>query len=293
MIKYLQNKDINYQKWDECIQYSVNTRIYAYTWWLDSVCEHWDGLVYGDYEAVMPLPWKQKYLLKYIYQPPFTQQLGIFSTNSSHFQKVQAYISAIPKVFVSIDTTFNDANIIENNKYATTRRNQVLKLATYYDEICHKYDKRLKEILKKYSNNYEFDIIYHLSIIDNVKFINKFYTSINLYLKNDDYARLTTLMTTLEAKNIYHNISYMKNNEIIGSQTYFVHNHRIYLSVGGCMNEYKQYHIMHCMYDMIIKQFHDKSLLDFEGSEIEGVHFFNSRFGALDTYYTHYRRGIW
>jgi hypothetical protein len=47
-------------KYDTCMAQSLNSRIYAFSWYLDAVADHWDVLVYGDYEAVMPLPWRQK-----------------------------------------------------------------------------------------------------------------------------------------------------------------------------------------------------------------------------------------
>ena len=79
MIHYLKRKDIDIVKYNTCIEASINTRIYAYSWYLDIVATNWDILVLNDYEAVMPLPWRQKYFIKYMYPPAWTQQLGVFS----------------------------------------------------------------------------------------------------------------------------------------------------------------------------------------------------------------------
>ncbi len=78
VIKYLKHKDIDKNKWDECINEAPNGLIYGMSWYLDRVCPGWDALVSDDYEAVMPLPWKQKMGLKYVYHPLFAQQLGVF-----------------------------------------------------------------------------------------------------------------------------------------------------------------------------------------------------------------------
>ena len=80
MIQYLKNKEIDFKKYDACIEAAINSRIYAYSWYLNIVADNWDALVLNDYEAVMPLPWRQKYFIKYIYPPAWTQQLGVFSS---------------------------------------------------------------------------------------------------------------------------------------------------------------------------------------------------------------------
>ena len=64
MIKFVQHKNVDTDKWDECIKKSVNSLPYAFSWYLDIVVEHWDALVLNDYEAVFPLPSKQKISIK-------------------------------------------------------------------------------------------------------------------------------------------------------------------------------------------------------------------------------------
>lgn len=71
MIHCIKRKDLDIDKYDACIAASVQFRIYAFSWYLDAVSENWEVLILNDYEAVMPLPWKQKYFLKYITQPFF------------------------------------------------------------------------------------------------------------------------------------------------------------------------------------------------------------------------------
>ena len=58
-IQYLQRQKINISKWDRCITMSGNGLIYGYSWWLDEMAENWDALVLNDYEAIMPLIWRE------------------------------------------------------------------------------------------------------------------------------------------------------------------------------------------------------------------------------------------
>ena len=73
MIRYIRRKEIDIAKYDACIETAINARIYAYSWYLDIVADNWDILVLNDYEAVMPLPWRSKYFIKYVYPPAWTQ----------------------------------------------------------------------------------------------------------------------------------------------------------------------------------------------------------------------------
>ena len=77
-ISYLQQVNIDKQKWDRCIETATNGLIYAFSFYLDAMSENWDALIMNDYEAVMPLTWNKKYGIYYLRLPAFTQQSGIF-----------------------------------------------------------------------------------------------------------------------------------------------------------------------------------------------------------------------
>ena len=56
--QYIKNNYINRNKWNECVSKSINSRVYGLSWYLDIVCKNWDGIVFGDYEAVFPVVFK-------------------------------------------------------------------------------------------------------------------------------------------------------------------------------------------------------------------------------------------
>jgi hypothetical protein len=82
-LKFLERKEIDNQKWDFCIQNCINPLPYALSWYLDAVTGgRWAAIVGIEnqtYVAVMPLPWAKKMFIRYLKQPLFCQQLGIFS----------------------------------------------------------------------------------------------------------------------------------------------------------------------------------------------------------------------
>jgi hypothetical protein len=82
MFRHVRHAEIDRSQWDALITEAPNGLIYALSWYLDSVSPGWEGLVkeeQGRYVAVLPLPVRRKFGLRYLQQPLFAQQLGLFS----------------------------------------------------------------------------------------------------------------------------------------------------------------------------------------------------------------------
>ena len=60
MISYQTHLELDFDKWDTCIAQAEHSLIYGFSWYLDAICDDWDGLVMNDYEAVFPLPKRKK-----------------------------------------------------------------------------------------------------------------------------------------------------------------------------------------------------------------------------------------
>ncbi|HTN35494.1 MAG TPA: hypothetical protein VL053_00380, partial [Arachidicoccus sp.] len=77
-IHYLTRSDLNVNQWDSLVRDSANGRAYALSFYLDTMTGgNWNAVVLGDYEAILPLPFRKKWGLKLIANPAFSQQLGI------------------------------------------------------------------------------------------------------------------------------------------------------------------------------------------------------------------------
>ena len=55
MIQYISREKLNVKKYNDCIKSALNSRVCAFSWYLDIVAGNWDVLILNDYEAVMPL----------------------------------------------------------------------------------------------------------------------------------------------------------------------------------------------------------------------------------------------
>src|SRR5579875_594423 len=109
-IHYIRNNAIDKTLWNQCIDNAGNGLIYAYSIYLDCMADNWDALVFNNYEAVMPLPWRKKFGIYYLYQPFFVAQLGLFGNNITA-ELLEKFLNAIPSKYPYWDLSFNHKNL--------------------------------------------------------------------------------------------------------------------------------------------------------------------------------------
>lgn len=102
---YLHRQDIDDDKWNRCIQHARFSCIYAYSWYLDAVVDHWSAFVIEDkeeYYTVMPLPFQYKYRFKVLFQPFYCHYLGIFSQSEIAIEDLEDFLQLLSKQFAYI-----------------------------------------------------------------------------------------------------------------------------------------------------------------------------------------------
>ena len=153
MIHYLPHTSIDVQKWDACIANSQNRLPYALSWWLDAVSPEWDALVHDDYLAVMPLTHGFKFGISYLYQPYFTQQLGIFSPSSVSPATISEFISSIPLKYKYVQIQLNSGNNLQHTDLTfSTRKNFILDLTLSALELSSNYHRNCRRNIQKAIN---------------------------------------------------------------------------------------------------------------------------------------------
>ncbi len=284
MIYYLKRNQLDITKYNACIKHAINARIYAYSWYLDCVADNWDVLVLNDYEAVMPLPWRQKFFIKYIYPPAWTQQLGVFSPSQISKEEVLDFINAIPKKFKKITIQFNAENKFQH-KNLTKRVNYVLPLNASFEEIYNRFRKDRKARIKE-GEKYKFRI----GAINNgpeelIRISKKDYSFLNI--PQHHYSVLKKLFKTLSTTNNCFVISALDcKNEVLGGVLFLKDDNRItYLFSVACQQGKKQQVISAIIYNVIKKHADSNYILDFEGSMVTGIADFYKSFGStLESY---------
>lgn len=280
-ISYLQHKNIDKIKWDECIDKAANGLIYAYSFYLDNMSENWDALVSNDYEMVMPLTWKKKYTIYYLYQPFFTASLGVFGNNLSA-ETVKIFLENIPSKFKYWDFYLNRGNLFSIPEFPMYERsNYVLSLSENYEVIKTNYaSSHLRNIKKaaQYGNTLKKEVDIESVIILSKEQAKKFSK-----IEEKNYSDFIRLFNFLHGKKqaITYGV-FSSQNRLVASCAYFFSNKRAYYILVGNHPDGKTLGASHLLIDAFIKEHAEQDLiLDFEGSNISSLAFFYKSFGAV------------
>lgn len=290
-IQYLQRQKINILKWDRCITTSGNGLVYGYSWWLDEMAENWDALVLNDYEAVMPLTWREKYAFKYLYQPPFTACLGVFG-NTDHHGIIPDFLQSIPSQFRFWEIDLNETNKeINNNRHffqSSSRINQMLSLAKSRDEIREGYSRLARRSLARAAAA-KLRIKRDIPVQDVVELYRSEYEQRHKNIKAGDY--LSLIKACIQASEKGYMKSYLAlspEEEPVAFYCVLQGSKFVYSLIGGSTAAGKESGAFYLLTDAAITdQAGSNRGFRFEGSDIPGIAFFNQQFGALPVSYLH------
>ncbi len=285
--QYLSNQNIDRRKWDECIARSFNGIVYAYSWYLDIVSPGWDALVKDDYKSVMPLTCRKKYSVRYLYQPFFTQQLGVFSAEKSDADLVQQFLKAIPKQFQFVEINLNTFNNFSLQNFSIkSNLTHELDLIESYENIAKNYSDNLKRNLKKAGNN-KLQIVLSNELESVVKLFRENRGAEISKLKEHDYKVLIQLMNQAIQRGkaqILHVIN--EHNELCAGAFFIESNNKVIFLFSGLSEEGKNVNAMPFLIDSFIRNNSGKnSTLDFEGSNDVNLARFYKSFGSKECVY--------
>ncbi len=291
MVRYLSHAEIDQAKWDLCIEQAPNGLVYAYSWYLNIASPNWEALILDDYLAVMPLTAHRKYFIHYLSQPYFTQQLGVFAKHGLSQDLLQNFLLAIPKKFKFIDIQLNEQNQVLHPKLKLRkRRNYVLDLAKSYEKIAKEYSTQNKRNLKK-AKKFELQI-QSIGISETILFYKLHKAVSTKGVKESDYERLQQLMDkATEQQKILCKGVFDKSGELLAAGAFLAHKNRIIFLLGNGSELGREKGAMTYLMDNIIFLFAEhRMVLDFEGSEIEGIARFFKSFGAEKRNYYRFKR---
>lgn len=281
-IQHLKRRQLNTEKWDACISRAGNGLIYGYSFYLDAMADDWDALVLNDYEAVMPLPWRKKWGIAYLYQPFLTAQLGVFG-NQMSAEKTAAFMNAVPRSFRYWDFPLNHQNRFPLSGYLLHERmNYVLPLQPSYEALFRGYRENIRRNLRKsqqYGCQFETGIA-----LDRIFALTRLQAK---ELSPHDIQSFTEVFTHLSEKGLAKTCGIVgQNGELLASAAFLFSHHRAYYLLVGNHPNGRTLGASHALIDGFI-QLHagQPLLLDFEGSDIRNLAFFYSSFGALSESY--------
>ena len=303
-IQYVDHNQIDPTKWDSAILRSPHPLVYGLFEYLNAVCDsQWDALIYKDYEAVFPLPFKKKFGIKYLVQPVFCQQLGTFGSNvnvSTHH-----FLSAIPKRFLRVRLQLNPyfdqknevesiqtkpAEIIASSGKLTTKTNMTIQLSQPldYNKDCKKNLHRLAELPIEYKIN-------AISIRDAIDTYRKAWGKQNPEIGDEHYQLFANACT--EKLSFTVTAHHQKEGDLLGAAIFLITpentKRSLHYVCAGPTETGKSIGVMHGIIDFVLNRYQGENMLfDFEGSSIASVASFYKKFGAIEEPFFCFNRGF-
>lgn len=288
-IRYIQREHINVDKWDACIDAAPNGLIYARSWWLDKMADSWDALVVGDYESIMPLTWKKKYGIKYLYQPYFTPSLGPFYKTGNTIE-LKDFIAAIPAAFKFVDI---DINELASKDKLTAPGVSIINRTNFWVHIADEQSdgKNYNRLAKRKINTALSSGITFSNEVSIGSVINEYrknYESAHAAINEAHYTKLLAACNIALEKGNVSTYGAFQGNEMIAFYL-VLHDQRFsYSLLGGSNAAGKETGAFYFLTHQAIEDAkRRKNTFRFEGSDIEGIAFFNKQFGSVPETYSH------
>jgi len=289
VIRLLTYNEIDFTQWDACIANARHSMIYAHRFYLDGMAPKWSALVMNEYEAVMPLPFNKKWGITYLYQPPFTQQLGIFGQQSVTSEIADGFVTAIKQ-------QYRFAEIFVNFNTGDEQPNFVLPLAQPYELIRKGYK---NDLLKNLKHAEKFSLVYSPGndAAEAIGLYIKQYATKTPHVKEVHYERFRQVCEVASKNNqLLTRSVYDTAGQLLAVALLLKDNHRLYNVMSTVTPQGRHCEANHFLFDQLISEFAGNlQSLDFEGSAIPGIADFYKKFGAINEpyYFLRFNRLPW
>jgi hypothetical protein len=287
-IQLLKNHEINKDKWDQCVLNAIDSRHYAMSWFLDIISPDWEGVVMEDYQSVCPFPGKKKYGIRYLANPIFCQQLGLYSHKQCSFEDILTIQKLIKNRYFLSTYTFNtsNANCLQNQENTVNRSTFELDLSEPYSSLEKAFSKSHKKNIRRaqksedqfFQSDHTDEFIHFLKLMYERRGVNG--------VKTNNYLQLKHIMEHTLRHNTGELITLKSENNHTLCAGFFIHhlNYRVlftHTTQEGLLKKATFKLLNH----YIEKNANQGLTLDFAGSNIESIAQFNKGWGARERYY--------
>lgn len=280
--EHLPRSAIHTEKWDACVRRSVNETPLAYSWVLDHLNPGWEGVIFGDYEGVMPLPVSCRLGMKMIQMPPQVLTLGIMSDNreiTRQFPRILQHPLFSSFRFIAYNGSPSQEDFPGCSK-TNTRQTQELNLDKNYIELYRGYSRSHRRNIGNFhetggeiKEDSDAGLFTNLLAIKGAKRPEIFMP--HGYRKN--FSKMAKEAANREQGTTY---SVWKEGKPVGASFFLIGNKRV-IPYHLANEEGLQLKASFALIDHFIRKSAESNLtLDFSGSTLPNVAEFNRRFGA-------------
>ncbi len=284
MIRFLHRKEIDEERWKRLVGASEFETVYAHTWYLDACAGSWGALIMGDYEYLMPVAFRKKFGFRYMYQPRFCQQLGVYSGKAVDEDILGAFIQAAQRKFGLGDYAFNEGNLLKEGRgfKLTDNTNYTLRLSQSYEELKQGYSSNCRRnVQKALQGNLEFS-----ADIDIAELVQLKRQHDHIKETEEHYQKLTAMFAGMKEGGRVNACGVILGGDLCAGAIFAFCNKRVHYLLSVSSEKGKERSGMFLVIDRILQQNEGKAMsLDFEGSNVPSIARFFTGFGALPQQY--------
>ncbi|MEZ7507948.1 hypothetical protein QO190_02600 [Cloacibacterium sp. Arc13] len=280
MIKRLKYEEVDWQKYQNCLEQSEQYIFFAEKKYLDLLLhQNWEILVDDDYEAVMPIPLAKKWGFTFVVMPLQTQQLGVFSEKDTP-ELNESFLKFFQKNYKVFYYAFNAKN--EFTTLLKTRKNYKL-FAEDYENIKKKYsihrrrNVRITDVLQDKIKFMEAENLNHSESF----FTENVIGFTNSSLKKRAFENMKNFLSQnlLKVYELYFDGK-------LASQAYLIESEKEDFLVNFINDKkFSKHNLSSIILDQIFRKNIEKKDFNFHGSNISEIAEFYRRFGSTEENY--------
>ena len=285
MIRIVPRQQLDVEKYNQCIENSLQSNVFGFSWYLDIVADNWSVLVLDDYDAVMPVPWRKKFFIKYGYLPFWILELGIYSKQVEDENEFLIELFSEYKFVESRLNTKNSFSMFES--FRKERSFQYLSLKTPYDVIFKNYRKDRKKDLQRARKN---DLTERWND-DSLNLIKLYKENVGKRIskiKEVDYIRLHKVIEACISKKYGEILSvYDKENKLVASGFFVLYKGKVAILASSTDFKNRKNGANTFLIDRAIYKYQSKyDEFNFGGSSMKQIAKYFYSFGAKPQFYS-------
>lgn len=280
-IKYLDRTEIDRDQWNDCVRFGSLNWVYAYFEYLEGVCYgQWGALIAfsgSKYVAVFPLPFRKKWVIHYIYQPYFCQQLGVFgdfNALSKHGLSTVSFLKLIPRKFLRVHLSLH--SFLGDVEGSIHKPNFVIPPGfgpNNFNKDARKNLKSLDAVVYRETS----DVWNALKIYDEA------WGRENMFVWANTYEGFEQSLSLLESSSFYCFEAY-SGEDLLGAAIFLISADRLHYVCGAPTDKGRTLGIVHGFIELVCSKF-PLHKIDLEGSSIPSVAQFYKKFNPAEEHF--------
>lgn len=287
MIGHLHHSEIDKAEWDKLLLRCPDRLWYAQSWVLDLCCPEWEAMIADD-GSIMPLIWRRKFGVDYLYQPYAVQQQGVFCPRSDE-RPDSLFLDSVPARFRFWDIHLNACMrvIASSGDRVVESVNQELLLASDASTLRAGYSQGHRRNLRKDADQPP-EVVRDITAAE---FVSLFERTTGKRFRNIPHGGIR-LLEQLIAGSLERSqctlLGVREGGSLIAAVCFMEWEGRsILLKSANDQAGADRRSMFHLVDHYINEHAGSGVLLDFAGSNTPSVARFNSGFGARSTVYLH------